>query len=150
MKRILLFLAFLFLALACTPKTLEQELSTFLATRSDEPLKGTIWEHQSGEQYNRYLWFSEADVSLFYGLVEDGELQRWSPFYTSPYLFSGNWVEVALAYPLWGHTEYTKTADIIKGEGFTIDLSGDTYEYYGPYTESIEGQWMFIFAGVAP
>lgn len=148
MKRILLFLAFL--ALACTPQTLEQELSSFLSTRASEPLKNTIWEHQTGEQYNRYLYFSEAEVSLFYGLVEDGELQRWSPFYTSPYVLWDGVVATSLSYPLWGQTEHSQSASLIRGDGFTIDLSGDTYEYYGPYTEDIEGQWMLIYAGVAP
>ena len=147
MKRLLLLLALI--ALSCT-QTLEQELSSFLATRSDEPLKGTIWEHNTGEQYNRYLFFDESDVSLFYGLVEDGELQRWSPFYSSPYALEDGVVTTSLSYPLWGHTEYTETADIIKGEGFTIDLSGDLYEYYGSKVSEIEGQWMLIFAGITP
>ena len=147
MKRLLLLLALI--ALSCTP-TLEQELSSFLATRASEPLKGTIWEHQTGEQYNRYLYFSEADVSLFYGLTEDGELQRWSPFYSSPYALEDGVVTTSLSYPLWGHTEYTETATLIKGEGFTIEMNGDTYEFYGPYTESIEGQWMWLFAGTTP
>lgn len=148
MKRILLFLAFL--ALACTPQTLEQELSSFLSTRSSEPLKGTIWEHQTGEQYNRYLFFDEADVSLFYGLVEDGELQRWSPFYTSSYVLWDGEVRTSLTYPLWGQEEHTQSASLIRGDGFTIDLDGDTYTYYGSKVNEIEGQWMLIIASPMP
>lgn len=147
MKRLLLLLALL--ALSCTP-TLEQELSSFLSTRSSEPLKNTIWEHNTGEQYNRYLYFSEADVSLFYGLVEGGELQRWSPFYTSPYVLWGGEVRTSLTYPLWGYDEHTQSASLIRGDGFTIDLDGDLYEYYGSKVNEIEGQWMLIIASPMP
>ena len=149
MKKIA-FILLAFLALACTPQTMEQELSSFLATRSDEPLKGTIWEHQTGEDYNRYLYFSEADVSLFYGLVDEGELQRWSPFYSASYVLWDGEIRTSLTYPLWGQEEHTQSASLIKGEGFTIDLGGDTYTYYGSKVNEIEGQWMWLYAGIGP
>ena len=148
MKRILLLLALV--ALSCTP-TLEQELSSFLSTRASEPLNGTIWEHKTGEQYNRYLWFDKSDVSLFYGLAEDGELQRWSEFYSAPYLFDGNEVETALTYPKWGEKEHAYSITIIRSGGdYTISAGGDVYSYFGPYTTDIEGQWMLITAVPKP
>ena len=149
MKRILLlFLAFL--AVACTPQTMEQELSSFLATRASEPLKNTIWEHQTGEQYNRYLWFSEADVSLFYGLVEAGELQRWSDFYSAPYAIKDGIVVTSLSYPLYGKTEYTESASVVKGDGFTIEMNGESYTYYGNDVDEIQGYYMFINVTIPP
>lgn len=148
MKRLIYIL---FLALSCTAVTPERDLAEFLQTRSDEPLNGTIWEHKTGEQYNRYLYFSRSDVSLFYGVYEDGELQRWSDFYTSPYLFDGNEVETALTYPKWGENEHAYSITIIRsGEGYTISAGGEEYTYYGPYTEDIEGQWTLIIASPMP
>ena len=90
-------------------------------------------------------------MSLFYGLVEGDELQRWSEFYTSPYLFDGNEVETALTYPQWGEKEHAYSITIIRsGEGYTISAGGEEYTYYGPYTTDIEGQWMLIIAEPAP
>lgn len=150
MKRLIYILFLALLALSCTP-TLEQELSSFLSTRSDEPLNGTIWEHKTGEQYNRYLWFDKSDVSLFYGVYEDGELQRWSDFYTSPYLFNGNEVETALTYPQWGENEHAYSITIIRsGDDYTISAGGEIYTYYSPYTTDIEGQWTLIIASPMP
>ena len=158
MRRLLLTLAICVVSCSTVP-TVEQELSAFLSTRSEQPLKGTIWEHQTGEQYNRYLWFDDADVSLFYGVYEalpasfggKVELQRWSDFYTAPYLLWDGEVRTSLSYPLWGEREHTEGISIVKaGAGFTLSAGGDEYTYFGPYTEEIEGMWMVITVGINP
>jgi hypothetical protein len=72
MKKILAFILAI-LALSCSKIELDQNSEEFLATRGNEPLVGTIWEHQTGEEFNRYLYFTEDEANLFYGYVEDGE-----------------------------------------------------------------------------
>ena len=149
MKRLLLFL--LLFAVACTKITPEQELSAWLSTRAEEPLAGTIWEHKTTEDYNRYLYFSRSDVSLFYGKTEDGELHRWSEFFTAPYTFQGRLIRTSLSYRLWGHTEVTETASVVEGDGYTIHLDDDVYEYFGTDVGDIFiGEWMTIRVDIAP
>ena len=142
------------LLVGCTKEpvpSFQGELSAFVGTRSDEPLAGTIWEHQTGEDYNRYLYFTRDEVSLFYGLVEGGELQRWSDFYTAPYvLWDDGLVFTCLKYPKWGNEERVITVCFIRGNGYTIDINGDTYTYYGNNTQEIEGYWMTITATPVP
>lgn len=132
-------------------ETIDAELAAFVGTRSDAPLEGTVWELRTGEDYNRYLLFREGEISLFYGIVEDGELQRWSDFYSAPYALGNGVIATSLSYPLWGQKEVTQTAGVIrKAGGFSLYLDGDCYEYYGPYTEDLEGMWMTITVNIAP
>ena len=135
---------------ACTAN-LATDLSGFLSTRADAPLEGTVWEHQTGEQYNRYVTFRNGEMSLFYGVVEQDELQRWSDFYSSPYALKGGLIVTELTYPLWGHREVTESVSVVKSKGaYTIDLDGDAYTYYGPYTEDLESMWMTITVNITP
>ena len=150
MKRILPILLCLLL-FACQPNPIDRNLSEFLSTRSAEPLESTIWEHKTQDEYNRYISFREGVASLFYGTYEDGELQRWSEFYSGPYYCHDGKLLIALTYPLWGDTKIARNEEIVAhADGYTIVIDGDEYFYWGPYTEQIEGQWMFIFAGITP
>ena len=135
---------------ACTAN-LATDLSGFLSTRADAPLEGTVWEHNTGEQYNRYVTFRDGQMSLFYGLVDAGELQRWSDFYSSPYALKGGLIVTELSYPLWGHREVTESVSVVKKKAsYTIDLDGDAYTYYGPWTDDLESQWMTITVNIVP
>lgn len=130
----------------------DELLSEFLPTRASAPLESTIWEHKTGEQYDKYLLFRGGEMSLFYGLVEGDELQRWSEFYSSGYVYDGGIVYTFISYPQWGKDEYAHNAYIVEvGNGHTMRVNGvDDYTYFSPYTEDIEGQWMLIIAEPAP
>lgn len=138
------------LVVACTAN-LATELSGFLQTRADAPLEGTVWEHQTGEQYNRYVLFKDGEMSLFYGLVEAEGLHRYSDFFTAPYALKGGLIVTELSYPLWGHREVTESVSVVKSKAaYTIDIDGEEYHYYGSYTESLEELWMTITVNIVP
>ena len=147
MRRILPLLVAL--VVACTAN-LATDLSGFLQTRSDAPLEGTVWEHNTGEQYNRYVTFRDGEMSLFYGLVEQDGLQRWSDFYSSTYALKGGLIVTSLEYPLWGHREVTESVSVVKKQSsYTIDIDGEDYTYYGPWTDDLNDQWMTIIVTIA-
>jgi len=148
MKRLLPLL--LLLAACQQSNPIDKSLSEFLSTRSAEPLESTIWEHQTQDEYNRYISFKDGVASLFYGTY-DGELQRWSEFYSAPYAYKDGVLETAISYPLWGQEELTESAFIVQaGDNFTLRINNDTYTYWGPYTEQIEGRWITINVGIKP
>lgn len=146
MKRTLL----LFLLLSCTAISPERDLAEFLHARSAGPLESTIWEHKTGEDYDKYLLFRGGEMSLFYGLTEGDELQRWSEFFSAPYYYDGGALITYLSYPEWGERVHTNEVEIIESNGYTISAGGEEYTYYSPYTEDIEGQWTLIIAEPAP
>ena len=138
------------IVVACTAN-LATELSGFLQTRSDAPLEGTVWEHQTNETYNRYVTFRDGKISLFYGLEAEEGLQRWSDFYSSPYALKGGLIVTELSYPLWGHREVTESVSVVKKQSsYTIDIDGEDFHYYGPYTEDLEELWMSITVNIVP
>lgn len=148
MRRILPLLVAL--VVACTAN-LATELSGFLQTRADAPLEGTVWEHQTGEKYNRYVSFRNGEMSLFYGLVAEEGLQRYSDFYSSPYALKGGLIITELSYPLWGHREVTESVSVVKSKSaYHIDIDGEDYTYYGPWTNDLEELWMTITVNIAP
>ncbi|MBR6270158.1 MAG: hypothetical protein IKR30_06290 [Bacteroidales bacterium] len=134
------------------PVTSDYEgLASFLDTRADAPLEGTVWEHQTGEKYNRYVSFRNGEMSLFYGLEAEEGLQRWSDFFTAPYALEGGLIVTELSYPLWGHREVTESVSVVKSKGaYTIDIDREEYTYYGPYTEDLEDLWMSITVNIVP
>lgn len=147
MKR-LLFLAALVLT-ACTAN-LSNELSEFLQTRSDAPLEGTVWEHNTDEQYNRYVTFRNGEMSLFYGREDRDTLHRYSDFFIAPYALKGGLVITNLTYNLYGRQE-TESVSVVKSKAaYIIDIDGEDYHYYGPYTESLEKLWMTITVNIVP
>lgn len=136
------------LVVACTAN-LATELSGFLQTRADAPLEGTVWEHNTGEKYNRYVSFRNGEMSLFYGLVDAGELQRWSDFYSAPYALKGGLIVTELSYPLWGHKEVTESVSVVKSKSaYHIDIDGEDYTYYGPWTDDLDGQWVIFYVAI--
>ena len=160
MKKFLLILcaAVLLLFAGCekqlqpTQSIPNEEIAEFVGTRSVEtPLEGTIWEFNTGEKYNRYITFDDKTVSLFYGLVENGELQRWSDFYKSLYTLENGVINTNIEYPLWGVLEYTRKTNVIrKGDGLMIDVDGELFHFYGTNLDEIEGCWMIIHVYVTP
>lgn len=151
---ILLFLAFLLLAGGCVRSAVEDidsGLASFVGTRADAPLEGTIWECQSGEEYNRYLLFQDGEVSLFYGLIEDGELHRYSDFYPAPYTLHKGHIDATLSYPLYGERILTESGSVqAVADAYEISLGKDVYHYFGPYTEGLEELWMTITVNIVP
>ena len=135
---------------ACTAN-LATDLSGFLQTRADAPLEGTVWEHQTGEQYNRYVTFRNGEMSLFYGRIDPEGLHRYSDWYTAPYALKGGLIITELTYPLWGHREVTESVSVVKQKAsYTIDLDGDAYTYYGPWSDDLNEQWMTITVNIVP
>ena len=151
---ILLILALLLLAGGCVRSAVEdidKDLAVFVGTRADAPLEGTVWECRTGEKFNRYPLFQDGEVSLFYGLVDTGELQRWSDFYPAPYTLHNGHIDAVLSYPLYGERILTESASVQAVAGAYEILAGkDIYHYYGPYTESLEDLWMSITVNIVP
>ncbi|MBO4924823.1 MAG: hypothetical protein J5382_11985 [Bacteroidales bacterium] len=156
MKKILLitFGTLLLLAVGCTQPTVDtfnSDLSAFLQTRSDAPLEGTIWQHRTGDAFDRFILFENGQVSLFYGLDDPKGLQRWSDFYTAPYTLWNGTIDTALEYPLWGEKTLTQKASVVRSLGsFTIDLDGDTYVFYGDDVSGLDEMWMTITVTITP
>lgn len=147
MKR-LLILAALLLA-ACTAN-LSSELSEFLQTRSDAPLEGTVWEHNTGEQYNRYVTFRDGEMSLFYGREDRDTLHRYSEWFTAPYILKGGLIITNLTYNLYGRQE-TESVSVVKSKAaYIIDIDGENYRYYGPWSDVLNEEWMTITVNIMP
>ena len=134
------------LAAMCAPEiSFSDELSGFLQTRSDAPLTETVWEYVTGEEYNQYVTFTEDTVKLFYGKIEEGDLERWSPFYEAHYIFINGAAVTDLSYPCYGKKENTQRINVIHaGEAFEIYIDDKPFTYYGKYTESLDWQWIII------
>ena len=148
MKHLLTILAALVLT-ACTAN-LSNELSEFLQTRSDSPLEGTVWEHQTDEQFDRYVTFHDGEISLFYGREDRGTLHRYSDWFSAPYILKGGLIITTLTYNLYGRWE-TESVSVVKSQGsYTIDLDGELYHYYGPWNDVLNEQWIAINCPIVP
>jgi hypothetical protein len=151
-KVILLLAALLLTACKVTPVDIDAELASFVGTKADAPLDGTIWHHDTGADFDKLVWFSDGTMRLFYGLIESGEIQRWSDFYVSPYGLANGVIEVSLSYPNYGDIEYVNTASIVSVAGqYSIDIDGETYAFVGTDASDFDReQWIEIIVGIAP
>lgn len=141
------------LALSCTKAPLHQAEpeAEYSGTRTDVRLEGTIWEHRTGEDFDRYVLFHEGTASLFYGIAEDGALHRYSDFYTAPYTYQDGALRTSISYPLWGNQERTESASVAQaGDAFYLYIDGDRYSYYGTDTSTLGDLWMTIIATPVP
>lgn len=147
MRRILPLLVAL--VVACTAN-LATELSGFLSTRADAPLEGTVWEHNTGEQYNRYVTFRNGEMSLFYGREDRDTLHRYSEWFTAPYVLKGGLIITDLTYNLYGRQE-TESVSVVKSKAaYHIDIDGEDYRYYGPWSGELNEQWTTITVNIVP
>ena len=150
MKQFLILLAFTLLLLAggCARvevESIDSEIAAFFGTRSGSPLEDTVWEYSTGEEFNQYILFQDGQISFFYGRVEDGELHRWSEFFTAPYELRNGRIYTSLSYRRYGETEHTQKASVARMDGgFSLYLDDAHYTFFGPYAESLEWQWMTI------
>lgn len=129
----------------------QEELSSFLSTKASEPLEETIWKHVTGETFDRYILFKDGEIRLFYGTIDDGELHRYSTFYSAPYTLDDYSVTTDLTYPIWESNECTERITIIKsGQQFDIHTENETYTYAGKYTVTLEERWMSFIATPVP
>ena len=155
MKRFLFFVISAILLFACTPKTevettFNQELSVFASTKANEPLEGTIWEHETGDEFNKYIYFHDGKANFFYGKITDN-LERWSEFYSADYNLNDGEVTTKIVYPFWGQKELVNTITVIKaGKDFTIEANGEEYKLTRHPAEDIDGMWMIITVNIAP
>ena len=140
------------------PNIMEQ-FAAYAGTSIEAPLKGTVWFHDTGEEYKRYIWFSEGQAKLFYGYFDklpdvfggNWELQRWSDFYESDYTINEGIISTNIQYPLWGETKLTQEITMMLRETeFTITAGDDTYVYDSKDPTTIESMWMYIYADPAP
>jgi len=145
-----------------TPQlTINDEIANIIGTRSSEPLEGTIWEHQTGDEYNQYIWFNDGQANFFYGkfgpemrdngVIED-QLQRWSDFYSAPYTFDDGVVIADISYPEWGKTEKTENMKVFVVENScTLNVNGKEFKYFSSDASDIdEEMWMIINIGIVP
>ena len=151
-KVILLLAALLLTACRVTPVSIDAELATFVGTKADAPLNGTVWHHATGQDFDKLVWFSDNEMRLFYGLIDAGEIQRWSDFYMSPYGLANGVIEVSLSYPNYGQTENVNTASIVSAAGqYGIDIDGEIYAFVGTDASDFDReQWIEIIVGIAP
>jgi len=126
-------------------------LSAFLSTKSTQPLENTVWKAPTGETYDHFLLFREGQVKFFYGLEEEGELQKWSPFYSAPYTLEQDGIHTDLSYPYFNHTIYNNHIGLIQSQGaFTIKTQDDVYTFHSMYTEDLEYTWVLVYAPITP
>lgn len=128
------------------------ELSAFFGTRSNAPLEGTIWVTADESEFNRYIYFDDGRIYLYYGEIEDGVMCRWSELYSAPYtLFNGK-ILTCLSYPSYGKTINTERLEIIRGDNnYTFTADGIPFTYvgdYATYAEDLQYQWMYIYANI--
>ena len=154
-KTLIIFVGSLLLFVGgCAKLTVDKfnsDLSAFVGTRSDAPLEGTIWQHRTGDAFDRFIWFENGQVSLFYGLDDPEGLQRWSDFYSAPYALQKGTIDTSLEFPLWGERAKTQKASVIRSLGsFTIDMDGDAYVFYGNDATGLDEMWMSITVTIKP
>lgn len=129
------------------------ELSTFLSTKATFPLEETVWMEESDNEFHKMLLFKDGNVSLFYGLIDNGEMQRWSDYYSAPYNLSNSasFITTELTYPIFGEKEFTEILNIIKSDSeFFITTDTDTYKYVGNYSSDLEERWTLVYIGIEP
>lgn len=136
---------------AISEATVPQELSLSIGTKSTDPFDNTVWQCVTGERYNRYLHFHDGIVSLFYGAVWEGDLERCSEDYDGSYTIQGDCLLCSLAYPNYGGQLLIRTLDCLKVNG-SFSLSSDIgiYDYYGRYTPDMDRIWISIIADIKP
>lgn len=131
-----------------------EEFALYAGTTAEAPLEGTVWACDTGEEYDRFIWFSEGTANLFYGYYDylpksfggNYELQRWSDFYEAPYATDKDVITTNLKYPLWGETICTQEITVMKRESeFTIQAGKDIYTYDSKDPTTIESMWMIIY-----
>ena len=126
-------------------------LSAFLSTKSTQPLENTVWKAPTGETYDHFLLFREDQVKFFYGLEEEGELQKWSPFYSAPYTLEQDGIHTDLTYPYFNQTIHNNHIGLIQSQGaFTIKTQDDVYTFHSMYTEDLEYTWILVSAPITP
>lgn len=153
MKKFIVILLGLFLIGCTKPEevSINRSLSEFVGTRAEAPLESTIWEYNTGEEFNRYIVFKDEQASLFYGAIEDSSLHRYSEFYSAPYTFENNKLVTSIVYPLWGTDVKTESVSMIEaGDEFTLLIDGLVYKFLTTDISMIKDRWMIIYVGIRP
>ena len=137
---------------ACVQLVPEDGLAAFLGTRSEAPLEGTVWRCDDPGDYDRYVWIADGELRIFYGDEDQGEIRRWSSFWSAPYALDGGTISVALTYPAYGEKIATRIASVVKAaSAYEIDVDGDRFAFVGTDASSFEdSQWMTITISIAP
>lgn len=148
-KAFILFVAIATL-LSCTKQeqpqsTILDDFAAFALTRSDAAFEQSVWQHDTGEQFNIYLYFHGSTVSMFYGKVsEENGLERWSEFYDGSFSYNKDGIDINLSYPNYGDIVSVNDIDFLKAadDDYTLaDKAGHTYTYFGQYTDELESLW---------
>ena len=148
MKKILLALTLLITA--CAP-SLNDEISEFLKTKSEEPLQGTVWEYVTGGEYNKYIYFNDGEANFFWGQYNNGEIERWSDFYSASYELKDGKIWTDIYYPEYGKSENLYQISVIKSEGaFKISSGEEEYHYIQCNLADLECQWIIITVNITP
>lgn len=152
MKRIIIFLAIAIGIMSCTKpieiQEPEQELYEFLGTRASEPLESTVWEFNTGKEFNKYIAFRDGQASVFYGKTyENDEVVRFSPLYSNEYTYENKALRTSVSYPQYGETIFSEEVSIIKAkDAYTIDVNGEIYVFKTTDTDCIDSFEMTIIA----
>ena len=137
---------------ACVQILPEEGLAAFLGTRADAPLEQTVWHHATGQDYDKYVWFQDGEMRLFYGLQDQDGIQRWSEFFTAPYGLENGLIAVSLTYPNYGSRLETNTASVVRAaSAYEIDIDGERYVFAGTDASTFaEDMWMTITVNIVP
>lgn len=153
MRKILL-LATVLLAIACervAGPSFNDGLAAFVGTRSDAPLEETVWRHTTGAEYEQFVSFHHGEMGLFYGLMDAGQIQRWSPLYSAPYGFENGQIRANVIYPFFGEELQTRDISVKAVPGaYQIDVDGQLYDFAGPWTDDLNGKWITITVNIVP
>ena len=130
-----------------------EELSTFLSTKAEAPLEETVWLSCDNDEFHKMLLFKDNTVNLFYGCIDNNEMQRWSDYYSAPYTIAedGTYVVTDLTYPAFGKNEYSESITIVKSENiFIIQTENDTFKFVGQYNSSLDERWILVYVTIPP
>lgn len=140
--------------ISCNPlnfnKKFNDELSTFTSTKGNDPLAETIWEYNTSEQFNKYLYFSNDTINLFYGMIWDNKLERYSDFFSAPYTLKNGVLYTNLIYKDW-YTKEIYDIDIIKSENiFYMNANGEIFNFTEYSSEDIKDLYTLVIVTIQP
>ena len=153
MRKFLFLLTALVTMFSCNmiDKTFNEELALFVGTRSSEPLEQTVWQHKTDEEHDRFIYFKDGEINLFYGCIENEEIHRYSDYYSSSYKYTNGYVVTNLEYPLWGKRELTEKTTVVRyNSEFILYLDDDYYEFVITNPSTLDDLWMTITVNITP
>lgn len=133
-------------------KPMNEKIANIIGTKSERPLDQTIWEFNTGEEFNQYLYFDVAEAKFFYGKFDTKEgLLRYTDFYSAAYELIDGKIQTNIEYPNYGDTEKVNNMDVIIVDNvcqITYDEQTFNLTQYDP--ADIQEQWVEFTIVIGP